>query len=253
MSVTIDAIRASRRALAPKGTCRRDFVPALEAELDRFVAPGAVDHIDLEALEVHVRHQALKLAVQAVERRLNADLSDRGKPSGAGSRMLLDASSWVTEPRGSGQWSGTCSRARSRSSTTITQPRSSGRLPGISERSTHKNHLRNRRPMGSPLSQDEEEQLSGQCRDAQPQCESTGFQSYCPKLSPLTFSQDPDRRTNGMVGHPKGGSSGASVNRWQLRYEACAIKQVHDGTVTWVVRGATRATQWARSSNRAPH
>ena len=35
-----------------------------------------MDGIDLEAFELHVRRQALRLAARAVERRLNADRSD---------------------------------------------------------------------------------------------------------------------------------------------------------------------------------
>lgn len=42
----------------------------------RFVAPGAAAALDFEALETHVRRQALQLAARAVEQRLNADLSD---------------------------------------------------------------------------------------------------------------------------------------------------------------------------------
>ena len=59
--------------------CAQEFAPALEAEIDRFIAPAAADGIDLEAFELHVRQQALRLAARAVERRLNADLSDGGQ------------------------------------------------------------------------------------------------------------------------------------------------------------------------------
>ncbi|MDE0627165.1 MAG: ISKra4 family transposase [Bryobacterales bacterium] len=62
-----------------KKACAEEFAPALEAEVDRFLAPGATDGIDLEAFELHMRRQALRLAALAVERRLNADLSD-GEP-----------------------------------------------------------------------------------------------------------------------------------------------------------------------------
>ena len=40
----------------------------------------AVDQLDLEALEMAVRQQALQLAARAVEQRLNADTSDNAGP-----------------------------------------------------------------------------------------------------------------------------------------------------------------------------
>ena len=68
-----------RHQRSKKKVCAQEFAPALEAEIDRFVAPAAADGIDLEAFELHVRQQALRLAARAVERRLNADLSDGGQ------------------------------------------------------------------------------------------------------------------------------------------------------------------------------
>ncbi|MDE0105042.1 MAG: ISKra4 family transposase [Bryobacterales bacterium] len=69
-------VAAQERHQREKKVCAQEFAPALEAELDRFVAPGTADETDLEALESYVRRQALQLAARAVERRLNADLSD---------------------------------------------------------------------------------------------------------------------------------------------------------------------------------
>ena len=54
----------------------QELVAALEAETDRYLAPGTADGIDFEALESFVRRQALQLAARAVESRLNADPSD---------------------------------------------------------------------------------------------------------------------------------------------------------------------------------
>lgn len=68
-----------RHQRGKKKACAQEFASALEAELERFVAPGAADGIDLEALEFYVRRHALQLAARAVERRLNADLFD-GEP-----------------------------------------------------------------------------------------------------------------------------------------------------------------------------
>ena len=66
-----------------KKACAQEFVPATEAEIAKFVAPGAAQQLDLEALETHVRRQALQLAARAVERCLNADLSDYAGPTAA--------------------------------------------------------------------------------------------------------------------------------------------------------------------------
>ena len=54
----------------------QQFTPAIEAEIVRFVKPGATDQLDFEALETHVRHKALQLAAQTVARRLNEDRAD---------------------------------------------------------------------------------------------------------------------------------------------------------------------------------
>ena len=59
----------------------KEFAEAIETEIAKPVAPGTADELDLEAVETHVRHVALRLAAQAVERRLNADHSD-GAPRG---------------------------------------------------------------------------------------------------------------------------------------------------------------------------
>src|ERR1700722_18884388 len=56
-----------------------DVVQEIEALLSR----QAVEDLDLEALELAVRQQALQLAGAAVEQRLNADTSDeRGSRTG---------------------------------------------------------------------------------------------------------------------------------------------------------------------------
>ena len=44
------------------------------------MSPAAADHLDFEAVEMAVRRQALQLAGQAVQRRLNADRSDHSGP-----------------------------------------------------------------------------------------------------------------------------------------------------------------------------
>ena len=64
-----------------KKACAQEFVPAIEAELARFVAPGAADSVDFEALETRLRQRALELAARAVERRFNDDLSDQCGPT----------------------------------------------------------------------------------------------------------------------------------------------------------------------------
>ena len=64
-----------------KKACAQEFVPAIEAENARFVAPGAAASVDLEALETRVRQRALELAARAVERRFSDDLSDHLGPT----------------------------------------------------------------------------------------------------------------------------------------------------------------------------
>ena len=49
-------------------------------EIEVLVGRQAVDQLDLEALEMAVRQQALQLAARAVEQRLNADTSDNAGP-----------------------------------------------------------------------------------------------------------------------------------------------------------------------------
>src|ERR1700723_4345973 len=52
-------------------------------EIETLLSRQAVEDLDLEALELAVRQQALQLAGAAVEQRLNADTSDeRGSPTG---------------------------------------------------------------------------------------------------------------------------------------------------------------------------
>ena len=47
-----------------KKACAQEFGPAIEAEIARFVAPGTAKQLDFEALETHVRRQALQLAAR---------------------------------------------------------------------------------------------------------------------------------------------------------------------------------------------
>lgn len=49
-------------------------------EIEDLVGRQAVDVLDMEALEMSVRQQALQLAARAVEQRLNADTSDNAGP-----------------------------------------------------------------------------------------------------------------------------------------------------------------------------
>ncbi len=64
-----------------KKVCAQEFAAAIEAELARFVAPGAADPVDFEALESRFRQLALELAARAVEQRFNADRSDYAGPA----------------------------------------------------------------------------------------------------------------------------------------------------------------------------
>ena len=52
------------------------FEAEIVAEIEALVGDGAADGWDLEAIETAVRHRALRVAARAVERPLNADLSD---------------------------------------------------------------------------------------------------------------------------------------------------------------------------------
>ena len=63
-----------------KKACKQEFLPAIDAEIDRFVAPGAADSVDFEALETLLRQRALELAAHAVERRFNDDCGDHHGP-----------------------------------------------------------------------------------------------------------------------------------------------------------------------------
>ena len=67
--------------LRKKKACAPLFGPAIEAEIDRFITPGAADALDFEAIETHVRRRALELAARAVEQRLNADREDYRGPA----------------------------------------------------------------------------------------------------------------------------------------------------------------------------
>jgi hypothetical protein len=49
-------------------------------EIEGLLGRQAIDGLDLEALEMAVRQQALQLAARAVEQRLNADTSDNAGP-----------------------------------------------------------------------------------------------------------------------------------------------------------------------------
>ena len=53
------------------------FAADIAAEIDALAGPGTADGTDFERLETAVRRQALGLAARLVERRLNADRSDR--------------------------------------------------------------------------------------------------------------------------------------------------------------------------------
>jgi hypothetical protein len=60
---------------------RETLKEEISAEIEALVGPGAVDGWDFEAIESAVRHKALRLAAQAIERRLNADTSDHAGPT----------------------------------------------------------------------------------------------------------------------------------------------------------------------------
>ena len=71
------------RPLRPPPTlknCAAEFARSLEDEINRLVSPAAAGHLDFEAVEMAVRRQALQLAGQAVQRRLNDDRSDHSGP-----------------------------------------------------------------------------------------------------------------------------------------------------------------------------
>ena len=74
---------AGRQQRGKKKACEQEFAPAIEAEIARLVAPGAAQQLDFEAFETHLRRKALQLAARAIERHLNADLSDHAGPVAA--------------------------------------------------------------------------------------------------------------------------------------------------------------------------
>ena len=74
---------AGRQQRGKKKACEQEFAPAIEAEIARLVAPGAAHQLDFEAFETHLRRKALQLAARAIERHLNADLSDHAGPVAA--------------------------------------------------------------------------------------------------------------------------------------------------------------------------
>jgi hypothetical protein len=64
-----------------KGGLKEAFDAEVTAEIEALVGEGAVDGLDFEAFETAVRRRALQVAARAVERRLNADISDYVGPS----------------------------------------------------------------------------------------------------------------------------------------------------------------------------
>jgi hypothetical protein len=57
------------------------FDAALIAEIEALVGPGAVEGLDLEAIETAARRRALGIAARAIEQRLDADRSDHAGAS----------------------------------------------------------------------------------------------------------------------------------------------------------------------------
>ena len=85
--------RPGRGAGSPKrelrGSLTAAFAADIAAEIDALAGAGAADGIGFEALETGVRRRALALAARLVERRLDADRSDRAGatlPCGCGAR-----------------------------------------------------------------------------------------------------------------------------------------------------------------------
>ena len=48
----------------------------MERELETLLGTGGAEELDLEAVEMALRHRALRLAARLLEERLNADHSD---------------------------------------------------------------------------------------------------------------------------------------------------------------------------------
>lgn len=76
--------RAPRQAAGPEGGRKRGLREAFEAqivtEVETLIGAGAANDIDFEAIETATRREALRIAARAIERRLNADLSDYAGP-----------------------------------------------------------------------------------------------------------------------------------------------------------------------------
>ena len=68
--------RGGERRYGRKKGLQAIFEAEVAAEVEALISPEAVEALDFEALEMTVRQRALELAARAVERRLNADLSD---------------------------------------------------------------------------------------------------------------------------------------------------------------------------------
>jgi transposase len=66
----------NRMAIPKKTSLAAHLALDVGAEVDALVGRGVSQEFDLEALETAVRRQALRLAARAIERRINADLSD---------------------------------------------------------------------------------------------------------------------------------------------------------------------------------
>jgi len=63
-----------------KGGFKSAFEAEIVTEIEALVGAGAVDEWDFEAIETAVRRKAMRVAVRAVEQRLNADTSDHAGP-----------------------------------------------------------------------------------------------------------------------------------------------------------------------------
>ena len=64
-----------------KGGFKAAFAAEIVAEIEALVGTGAVDDWDFEAIETAARRRVLRVAVHAVEQRLNADTSDHAGPT----------------------------------------------------------------------------------------------------------------------------------------------------------------------------
>src|SRR5271157_4832710 len=77
--------RCPRRVLRASSRSKKTSLAVLLAtdlvhEIEGLLGRQAIDGLDLDALEMAVRQQALQLAARAVEQRLNADTSDNAGP-----------------------------------------------------------------------------------------------------------------------------------------------------------------------------